>query len=255
MTTEQKLREALQVALPYIQDGADAGDEALNILPIVQSALSLPTQAEPVEGGEVVSYEVWWGLGEMRPMSRKFATPDEALAAAREIKSKTEVRPVYATPPASQEQAPAYTYVSTQSTMCASCGEHKHTPLRIDAMGGYVCLTCIDKKLGSLLGEFGYPQPAPASAELPPYIYGREAGENEKVWTEQAVRAALSAQAVPDERDKVDAERWRYAMDWDTKGFAVCMRVGKTGQCWEPIKTDGPIDAAIAARAAAKGDV
>ena len=27
-------------------------------------------------------------------------------------------------------------------------------------MGGYVCLTCIDKKLGSLLGEFGYPQPA-----------------------------------------------------------------------------------------------
>ena len=25
-------------------------------------------------------------------------------------------------------------------------------------MGGYVCLTCIDKKLGSLLGEFGYEQ-------------------------------------------------------------------------------------------------
>ena len=51
------------------------------------------------------------------------------------------------------------TYTSTQATNCAGCGEHKHTPLRIDSMGGYVCLTCIDKKLGSLLGEFGYEQP------------------------------------------------------------------------------------------------
>ena len=57
---------------------------------------------------------------------------------------------------AQPEQKPTYT--STQSTNCASCGEHKHTPPRIDAMGGYVCLTCIDKKLGALLGEFGYAQ-------------------------------------------------------------------------------------------------
>lgn len=53
----------------------------------------------------------------------------------------------------------AYTYKSTQSTNCAGCGQDKHTPLRIDAMGGYVCLTCIDQKLGSILGEFGYPDP------------------------------------------------------------------------------------------------
>lgn len=59
--------------------------------------------------------------------------------------------------PKETEQEPTYT--STQATNCAGCGEHKHTPLRIDAMGGYVCLTCIDKKLGSLLGEFGYAQP------------------------------------------------------------------------------------------------
>jgi len=62
-----------------------------------------------------------------------------------------------------------YAYASKQATTCAGCGKHKHTPLRIDAMGGYVCLTCIDQKLGALLGEFGYPpaqvidlaQPAP----------------------------------------------------------------------------------------------
>lgn len=49
-----------------------------------------------------------------------------------------------------------YAYASKQATTCASCGKHKHTPLRIDAMGGYVCLTCIDQKLSALLNEFGY---------------------------------------------------------------------------------------------------
>ncbi|WP_204273186.1 hypothetical protein, partial [Stenotrophomonas maltophilia] len=40
-----------------------------------------------------------------------------------------------------------YAYASKQATTCAGCGQHKHTPLRIDAMGGYVCLTCIDARL------------------------------------------------------------------------------------------------------------
>ncbi|WP_251477726.1 hypothetical protein [Stenotrophomonas lactitubi] len=50
-----------------------------------------------------------------------------------------------------------YAYASKQATTCAGCGKHKHTPLRIDAMGGHVCLTCIDQKLCTLLDEFGYP--------------------------------------------------------------------------------------------------
>jgi hypothetical protein len=61
-----------------------------------------------------------------------------------------------------RDGAVANTYASTQATNCAGCGEHKHTPLRIDAMGGYVCLTCIDQKLGALLGEFGYPDTTPS---------------------------------------------------------------------------------------------
>lgn len=28
-----------------------------------------------------------------------------------------------------------YAYASTQATNCAGCGEYKHAPLRIDAMG------------------------------------------------------------------------------------------------------------------------
>jgi hypothetical protein len=73
--------------------------------------------------------------------------------------------PIANTPPAPQpavQEPVAHTYASTQATMCACCGEHKHTPLRIDKMGGYVCLTCIDKKLESLLGEFGHPPTQPA---------------------------------------------------------------------------------------------
>jgi len=76
----------------------------------------------------------------------------------------TALRKALAEQPAQQEP---YTYTSTQSTMCAECGEHKHTPLRIDAMGGYVCLTCIDQKLGSLLGEFGYPKPEQPAQQEP----------------------------------------------------------------------------------------
>ncbi|MFU5074596.1 hypothetical protein ACM70V_14935 [Pseudomonas aeruginosa] len=45
-----------------------------------------------------------------------------------------------------------WTYASTQATNCAGCGAHKHTPLRVDWMGGYVCLTCIDEKLEELHG-------------------------------------------------------------------------------------------------------
>lgn len=51
---------------------------------------------------------------------------------------------------ASAQQAvtlPDFTYATKQATNCAKCGDHRHTPLRIDWMGGYVCLTCIDKEL------------------------------------------------------------------------------------------------------------
>jgi hypothetical protein len=34
-----------------------------------------------------------------------------------------------------------------------------------------------------------HPEPSEEASSLPPYIYGREAGPNEKVWTEASVRA------------------------------------------------------------------
>ena len=64
--------------------------------------------------------------------------------------------------PTAQPVQPAanYTYASTQQTNCAECGLLKHTPLRVDRMEGYVCLTCIDKKLESLLDSSIAAEPA-----------------------------------------------------------------------------------------------
>jgi hypothetical protein len=92
------------------------------------------------------------------------AQPAPAPGYCKHCKQYTIEEPLTAAQPAVQEPV-AHTYSSTQATMCACCGEHKHTPLRIDKMGGYVCLTCIDKKLGSLLGEFGHPPAQPAVPE------------------------------------------------------------------------------------------
>lgn len=66
--------------------------------------------------------------------------------------SKVDMFDLYEESPAA-EGAKEPTYSSTQATKCAGCGQHKHTPLRIDAMGGYVCLTCIDKELERLLAH------------------------------------------------------------------------------------------------------
>lgn len=61
------------------------------------------------------------------------------------------------------EPVAQYTYASKQETNCAGCSLRKHTPLRIDDMGGYVCLTCIDKQLDAFFAS-----PAQASVILPP---------------------------------------------------------------------------------------
>lgn len=66
--------------------------------------------------------------------------------------------------PADKGQAKPVTYSSTQATNCAGCGKRKHTPLRVDGMGGYVCLTCIDERLEELLDA---EQPAPVAVVMP----------------------------------------------------------------------------------------
>jgi len=97
------------------------------------------------------------------------------------------------------------TYSSTQATKCAGCGEHKHTPLRIDAMGGYVCLTCIDQKLGSLLGEFGYPAQTPPqfTGDLPKgdIVFFDSRGDALDGYSAQRVREIVGMQTPPTRLD------------------------------------------------------
>lgn len=62
-------------------------------------------------------------------------------------------------------------YHSDQHTTCAVCLEDKHTPLRLDE--GYVCLTCINKKLEDSTSYNGL---TPGEAERLA-ILAEEAGE------------------------------------------------------------------------------
>ncbi|OJB35403.1 hypothetical protein [Burkholderia ubonensis] len=72
-------------------------------------------------------------------------SPDEKFAVSEFVIGFFENAPAIA----SASDGKPITYVSTQATNCAQCGQHNHTPLRIDWMGGYVCLTCIDRELES----------------------------------------------------------------------------------------------------------
>jgi hypothetical protein len=54
---------------------------------------------------------------------------------------------------APQSSPPPIAPGSKQATICAVCEKYKHTPMRNDAMRGYVCLTCIDRELTRLQSQ------------------------------------------------------------------------------------------------------
>jgi hypothetical protein len=70
-----------------------------------------------------------------------------------------------------------YPFALTQATECAGCGKRKHTPLRRDEMGGYVCLTCIDKRLDLIPGEL---EPSDPPSPQPPPGYHLATDEERK---------------------------------------------------------------------------
>lgn len=65
--------------------------------------------------------------------------------------------------------------------------------------------------------------------------------------TQMLVRTTSPA---PSESEALKAAMWDHCMDLGTRDFAICKRVGATGACWEPIKTSGPVEAAVARNAA-----
>ena len=160
-----------------------------------------PTAA-PSEPAKPVAWHCVWKSHDQKECWDQYHDENDPLPSTWEDPPTT-ITPLYATPPA-RLHAPLsdehpYTYASTQATKCAGCGEYKHTPLRIDAMGGYVCLTCIDKKLGVVLGEFGYPAPQePLSDEqiavlVRDFYAGRAARDNTP---EAIVRAVERAHGI-----------------------------------------------------------
>ena len=87
---------------------------------------------------DVAEYKLNQAVGEIQPMI--IARVEAAEAQVQRLTEENE---------GLRKEREALTYSSTQSTRCP-CGNVKHTPLRRDHMGGYVCLTCIDKELDRL---------------------------------------------------------------------------------------------------------
>lgn len=77
-------------------------------------------------------------------------------------------------------------------------------------------------------------------------VWGELDQQEKAAWNCAALQA--SRQPVTQQGVAENAARWQFVMDWGNKDFAVCKRVGVTGTCWEPIKTSGPVDAALATK-------
>lgn len=80
------------------------------------AALSEPKGAEPV------AWQVWWGLGEMRPHWPPLKTRSDAEAHAGMIRSNTEVRPLYAGAQTAAPSAPAQGPVAQVVERCTDSG-------------------------------------------------------------------------------------------------------------------------------------
>lgn len=89
------IRAGLETATCYSMLGVDAHS--------VQIALTALTQLEAMVG-EPVAWAVYWGLPPTRKNSVHFDM-ESAQAVANQIKSSTEVRPLYTAPPAQQYEA------------------------------------------------------------------------------------------------------------------------------------------------------
>lgn len=87
-------------------------DEALRMADLLTSQLStlekliLRQRATPQpQAAQPVAWQVWWGLGEMRPNWPPFMREEDARVHASMIMSNTEVRPLYTAAPALTEAA------------------------------------------------------------------------------------------------------------------------------------------------------
>ena len=94
---ESEMRRA--ALLDEMQKAALAAGQATAAQGFRDGVASLSANA-----GEPVAWQVWWGLGEMRPHWPPFKTQNDAADHASMIKSRTEVRPLYAAPPTAQSE-------------------------------------------------------------------------------------------------------------------------------------------------------
>ncbi|WGS47134.1 hypothetical protein LFL97_33960 [Burkholderia sp. JSH-S8] len=136
----------------------------------------------------------------------------------------------------------AYTYSSVQATNCARCGNYKHTPLRIDWMGGYVCLTCIDRELESR-------SPAMVVERFIVIGHGESDIPEAKIVACRADVLDAVLGTIYGGQCNDDAMRTEYASmlaGWDGDHWEVAFEIGSI-QVWRIALSDAPAMAAEAA--------
>ena len=69
---------------------------------------------EQAEHAKPVAWAVFWGIGEMRPQNKTYATREEAEKQAAQIKSNTDVRPLYDHPSRASGIAACFVFPQSQ---------------------------------------------------------------------------------------------------------------------------------------------
>ena len=226
MSTEQ-MREALRKVRPYLEDGANHGDDAVELLKLVDEAITAPAAEVP----EAMGDELAWLDGEdfktaliryrgAHCFQDQDGIVDRLQAVKDIIRAQWQSTRLRGGVP---EPRIDIDFKQATELLAMFGGE----PSLVTLMPG-------DGHSGK--GLYAYWTDIPGEGAI--YL-----GVTDDDAAPQAPAAALDAEVVR------DAEILRYVMDWNTKDFAVCKRVGATGQCWEPIKTTGPIEAAMSAQA------
>lgn len=152
------------------------------------------------------------------------------LEAYRNGPDMWELRPVFATPPAVMPAAPSDA-VRGLGRRLAELLDEDHwaecEPLLLGIETAPRALVAKWRHAAEHLGLEGLASLSDCADEL-------EAALSQPTTVQRAEPAPAS--------DTADAARWRFAMNWGTKDFAVCYR---DENAWVPIKTNGPIDTAI----------
>jgi hypothetical protein len=130
-----------------------------------------------------VAWEVWWGIGEMTRSDQVFRNRVDALTHAAQIKSGTDVRPLYDTPAVSPDDIasppPAENRMNDEPRLALWCAQHPD-----DAAAEI-------ERLRAIISSQHWTEPSLLQQRVDALFAAHDASTDHK--TRDALRAAMSA--------------------------------------------------------------